>query len=171
MMKAMFESTDFIKWNIKQGHEFVRDIKFDSEIRDAILSKDNDNNYPLAWSLRNMFEQWDKWMGELGGNKVKRQLQIFNSNGVTVTRENISQLFFSDNPNGIAKTETVMVGIWPRRHEETRVLSPKIEDAMLKAYRSLGVRTATASREKSLSTLLLVISKALDDVIDNYCDL
>ena len=173
MMKAMFESTDFIKWNIEQGHEFVKDIKFDSEMRDAVLNKDHDNNYPLAWSLRNMFEQWDKWMGELGGNRVKRQLQIFNSNGVTVTRENISQLFFSDNPNGIAKTETVRE--WeicpPRRVERTKVLSPQIEDAMLKAYRSLGVKTATASREKSLSTLLLVISKALDDVIDNYCDL
>ena len=173
MMKAMFESTDFIKWNIEQGHEFVKDIKFDSEMRDAVLNKDHDNNYPLAWSLRNMFEQWDKWMGELGGNKVKRQLQIFNSNGVTVTRENISQLFFSDNRNGIAKTETVREGgvFGFGGHEVVRAVSPKIEDAMLKAYRSLGVKTATASREKSLSTLLLVISKALDDVIDNYCDL
>ena len=171
MMKAMFEAPDFIKWDIEQEHEFVKDIKFDSVMRNAVLNKDNDNNYPLAWSLRNMFEQWDKWMGELGGKKVRRQLNIFNSNGVT--RENISQHFFSDNPNGIAKTETVREGglFGFGGHEVVRAVSPKIEDAMLKAYRDLGVNTATASREKSLSTLLLVISKALDDVVDNYCDL
>lgn len=172
MMKAMFESPDFIKWNIEQGHEFVKDIKFDSEIRNAILDQDLDNNYPLAWSLRNMFKQWDKWMGELGGNVVKRKLHIFNSNGVT--RENISKLFFSENRNGIAKTETVkewVLGLPPRQVEKTSVLSPQIANAMLVAYRNLGNRKATASREKSLSTLLLVISKALDDVIDNYCDL
>ena len=64
-----------------------------------------------------------------------------------------------------------MYGFRPKHVEKTRVLSPKIEDAMLKAYRSLGVKTAIASKDKALSTLLLVISKALDDVIDNFCDL
>lgn len=173
MMKSMFESAAFIKWDMEQNHEFVQDIKFDLNMLNAVLKEDNKNNYPLAWSLRNMFEQWDKWMGELGGNKVKRQLRIFNSNDAKVTRENISQLFFSDNTNGIAKTETVREGgfLGFGGHEVVRTLSPRIEDAMLKAYRSLGVRTATASNDKALSTLLLVISKALDDVIDNYCDL
>ena len=175
MMKSMFESPDFIKWNIEQGHEFVEDIKFDFEMLSAVLNQDNDNKYPLAWSIRNIFGQWDKWINELGGNKVKRQLRIFNSNDVVVTRENISQLFFSNNSNGIAKTETykewTMDGFRPKHVEKTRILSPKIANAMLKAYRSLGVQTATASKDKALSTLLLVISKALDDVIDNFCDL
>lgn len=175
MMKSMFESPDFIKWDIEQEHEFVEDIKFDFEMLSAILNKSDEAKYPLAWSIRNIFEQWDKWINELGGNKVKRQLCIFNSNDVAVTRENISQLFFSNNSNGIAKTETykkwTIDGFRAKHVEKTRVLSPQIEDAMLKAYRSLGVKTAIASKDKALSTLLLVISKALDDVIDNFCDL
>lgn len=175
MMKTMFESPNFIKWNIEQGHEFVKNIKFDANMRDAILNNDNANNYTLAWGLRNLFSMWDKWLNELGGYnaRVKRQLRIFNTNEGNVTRDNISQLFFSDNPNGIAKTETVKEGgiFGFGGHEVIKAKSPLIEDAMLKAYRDLHINTATTSRDQALSTLLLVISKALDNVIDNNCDL
>ena len=144
-------------------------------MRDAILNNDNANNYTLAWGLRNLFSMWDKWLNELGGYnaRVKRQLRIFNTNEGNVTRDNISQLFFSDNPNGIAKTETVKEGgiFGFGGHEVIKAKSPLIEDAMLKAYRELHINTATTSRDQALSTLLLVISKALDNVIDNNCDL
>lgn len=173
MMKVMFEKDDFIKWNIEQNHEFVKDIKFDLEMLNAIRDSDSGNKYSLAWSLRNMFEQWDKWMRELGGGSVKRQLQIFNSDVNAITRENISKQFFSDNPNGIAKTETLKEWVWgfpPHQEEKTKILSPNIADAMLRAYRGLTIGPEEKTKDKSLSILLLDISKALDDVIDNYCD-
>lgn len=171
MMKCLFESPDFLQWAIAQNHSYVADIKFDQKILEAVTTEGKLNQYPEAWSLRMMFQQWDKWLGELGSNKVKRQFRIFNPDNSKVTRENISQLFFTDNEFGIAKTEQVRKGIPPfRTHYVTRVLSPQIEDALLYAYRSLGIRAATASRQNALSTLLLIISTALDKVINDNCN-
>lgn len=174
MMKYMFESPDFLKWGIDQNHEYVVDIKFSQEILGAVNDVNRLNNYSQAWCLRQFFDAWNLWMSDLkDAKRVKRQLVISSNDAKGITRDNISGKFYADNKNGIAKTETHKEGgfLGFGGKEVIGPKSPEIEDAMLQACRSLKISKATASESTALSTLMVIISKALDDVLANNCDL
>lgn len=169
MMKELFENDEFLKWSIVQGHVFVKNIGFTEIMRKAVLDVDSLSQYPKAWGLYNLFKQWDKWMTELSGTKVKRQMSLFNKTGVN--RENLTQKFFADSEYGIAKTKTSREGLFNPRHV-TKPILPEIEDALNTAFRAARFTNAGAvSQEDSLSYLLFVISSALDIVLDEKCNL
>ena len=171
LMKVMFEGKDFLKWNIDQNHKFTKEILFTKEMRKAVVNKSDLQKYPNAWGLANMFEQWDKWMKEMGDrNVIKRPFRIFDATNEPL-KNNVTQNFYTDNENGIAKTETereIVFGIPPRYKDKILILSPDIEDAMNKI--KLEVKSSISS-DKALANLLVTISKALDNVIDNNCNL
>lgn len=170
----MFESPDFLKWGIDQKHEYVVDIKFTDQMLSAANYDNRLNNYPQAWCLRKFFDAWNTWMSDLGNaRKVKRQFAISSNVAKGVTRDNISEKFFADNKYGIAKTETHKEGgfFGVGGKQVVGAKSPEIEDAMLEAYRSLKIDKATAASSTALSTLMIIISKALDNVLNNNCDL
>lgn len=173
LMKELFENKEFLKWSIEQKHPFVANIKFTEVMRGAVLNGDQLQNYPKAWGLYNIFEQWDKWMSELASNRVKRQVNLFNNAGVT--RENITQKFYTDTEFGIAKTEDnsslVWEGLMPKRIYKKEVILPAIEDALNEAFSEARINPKVFSQENSLSYLLYIISSALDKVLDNKCNL
>lgn len=166
MMKVMFENDDFLNWSLAQSHDFVLSTKFDNKILNAIRDEHNLPQYPKAWALNKFFKEWDLWFKELGASNLKRQLRIFDYNGVT--KENVSQKFYANSANGIAKTEEKREGLFKKR-TVTRVLSPRIEDEMHEAFKELKIETAKLTSEQSLPTILKIISKALDNVIDSNC--
>lgn len=169
IMKEMFENTDFLSWSIGQGHTFVKNIGFTEVMRKAVLDSDSLSSYPKAWGLYNLFKQWDKWISELSGNSVKRQMHLFDITGVT--RENLTQKFFADSEYGIAKTKQVREGFPFNIHYVTKAILPEIEDALNKAFSEAKFNTGLISQEASLSMLLYIISSALDKVIDEKCNL
>lgn len=169
MMKELFENKEFIEWSIVQKHLFVENIGFTEVMRKAVLEKASLSQYPKAWGLHNIFKQWDKWITELSSNRVKRQMHLFNKDGVT--RENITQKFFADSKFGAAKTTQVREGHIFNRRTVTQALLPEIEDALNKSFKDAKINSGLISQEASLSLLLYIISNALDKVIDEKCNL
>lgn len=173
LMKELFENDEFLKWSIEQRHPFVANIKFTEVMRGAVLDDNKLQDYPKAWGLHNIFKQWDKWMSELAGSKVKRQMNLYNRAGVT--RENVTQKFYTDTDSGIAKTVVdgswVLEGFKLNRIYKTEVVLPEIENALNDAFRGARINSQVVSQEKSLSYLLYIISSALDKVLDNKCNL
>lgn len=169
LLKEIFDNENFLKWSIGQEHQFVKNIKFTEVMRGAVLDTDKLPNYPKAWGLHHIFKQWDKWMSELSSNNVKRQIYLFNNAGVT--RENITQKFYADTEYGIANTKTEYEGSIFRRRPVTKAVLPEIEDALNEAFRNARINSQVISQENSLSYLIYIISRALDKVLDEKCNL
>ena len=170
MMKELFENNGdgFLKWAIANDSQYVRDVKFDRPKLDAVREENNGNLYQMAWALRHIFHEWDIWMSELS-ERGQRKLRIFDRNNVTI--DNLAQKFFTDSNYGIAKTETVWRGPFFKRRQETEIVPTNIANALLKSFRDFRFSAADAREGDALGKVLLIISNALDDVIDNNCAL
>lgn len=170
IMEELFRSPAFLEEDIKQNVEYVADIKFDKGMLEAVRKDECKNNYKEAAALRFFFKEWDRWLKELNNDPVARKFRIFNS-GALSTRKNITELFYTNDqdadgiPHGIAKTKRV--GVFSKKDQ---AIPLAIEDDMLEIFRNLG-NAAAISRPQALSTLIFVISKALDKAIKNKCNL
>jgi hypothetical protein len=139
-------------------------------MREAVQNSDSLTNYPEAWGLCNIFKQWNKWIVELSGNSVKRQLRLFNNDHVD--KKNITQKFYADSEYGIAQTKQVQEG-WPFNvHYVTKAILPEIENELINSFKKAGFNANNNQVGKyPLSQLLYIISTALDKVIDEKCNL
>lgn len=171
IMKVMFENKDFLHFFITSGRQnFVANIGFTDSVRAAVVGENG--TYAYAEGLKFIFDSWNKWTLQLENRHgaSSRTFMIFNN--TDVLRNNITSKFYSDNSEfGIAKTE--QRGLINRHLE---AVDPKIGDALNSAYRDLFPNGSLddASNVKEIMKLpyeLQIISKALDSVIENKCDL
>lgn len=177
MLELMMKNEEFMKKAIGKGpndlnSEFVNKIHFTEEIRTSIITNDIPKHVP-ATGLNQLFKEWDKWVADLSNSKAVRKMNLFN-HSVKTDGENITKNFCAEGEFGIAKTITKHVGgvLGMGGHDVTEALPPEILDAMFDVFRSLpDSMKRNVSEYQIIPYELLIISKALDKVINEKCSL
>ena len=169
MLEEILKNGEFLKKAISElNSKFVSELHFTEEVRMSTFT-DDVIKYKPATGLNHLLKEWDSWMGDLSAVGAVRKLRIFNDEVKTVDN-NFTSNFLADSGYGIAKTVTRKEGIFSRR-EVIDALKPAILDTMLEVYD----KNLTESMKKNVAEYqilpyeLLVISKALDRVIDEKC--
>lgn len=165
ILKVMFENDNFLKEAVSQKRSFVKNIKFTEEIRSAVV---NDyEQFESSYGINKLFKEWDKWLGELSGDKVKRKFMLCKDTK-TATVDDIFSYFYSEMEYGLAKTK-LCKPIFGKSY--TKPLEAQITDALLDTYNKLSENKILSvdDDKKILPALLKIVSDALDDVIANKC--
>ena len=170
MLEELLKNEAFLKKAISElKSAFVEELHFTDEVRVSTFT-DDVIKYKPATGLNKLLKEWDKWLGDLAEDGAVRKLRLFNQE-VKTDAENFTKNFLAESDFGIAKTETKKVG-WPFSKDVTVAKKPEILDTMLEVYRSLPESMKKNVAEyQILPYELLVISKALDKVIDDKCSL
>lgn len=171
MLKVIFQNVNFLKWAVDNNQNYVQGIGIDKMIIDSVAVPGKENSFAHAWGINNLFQEWDRWFGELGFANAKRPFMLYKSIS-DATDSNIAELFYSNEQSGkgIAKVKTKMVGTIFNRREEEVVVPAEIGEALKKVYEQRypnGLKGIES--EKKIGTLLKVISDALDNVIKDKC--
>ena len=173
MMKQLFYNSNFLEWAIKEKKDFVHNIGFTEDMRLAIANKNKVENFEFAWGVSHLIEEWSEWMDELGRKDRKRKFLIYDDND-KATDANITSKFYTETDTGIAKVIEHKTGLFGFGGKEYVPLDASVAKSMQKAYKALFPRgnandAMRIEDAKKLPVLLQIISKALDDVIDNKC--
>lgn len=172
LMEELLKSDELLKYAIETlKAKFVTDLHFTDEIRVSSIT-DGAIKHTPAIGLNGLLKDWDAWMSQLSDNEATRQLHLFDHTK-KLTRENVTQNFCSEGGEfGIAKTEQVRKGgmLGFGGTIVTQAINPKILDEMVSVYNTLPQSMKmNVSENQKLAYELLIISKALDNVLDNKC--
>ena len=170
MMEELRKNDEFLKYAICQlNSEFVSGFHFTDEVRVSTFT-DNVIKHKPAIGLNHLLKEWDSWTGDLAADNAVRKLRIFNQE-VKTDANNFTKNFLTESDYGIAKTKTESKGFFNKKFV-TLALKPGILDTMLDVYKNLPESMKKNVAEyQILPYELLVISKALDRVIDEKCSL
>jgi len=170
MLKEMFYSSgeSFLKWAIDIRKDYCDRTGFNEPFRLSVCGQSSANSQ--AWGIANLFREFDKWMSELSSDRVSRPFLLFNSSAQNVNGDNITKEFYSERKEdevnfGIAKSE--LKGFFKKT---LAAVKADIANEMQNAYNQLypgGIKQADTA--KTLSILLKIISKALDNVLEKNC--
>lgn len=171
MFELILKNDSFLKYAISDQMQasFVKEIGFTDQVRTSTYS---DNiQYKFASGLNGLLKDWDLWLSQLADNNAKRQLMIYNHE-VNTSGDDITKNFFANGEFGIAKSIIERQGFFINRREVEKAMTPDILDAMLAAYKELpDEMKRNVSEFQILPLEMLVISKALDKVIEDKCSL
>lgn len=176
LLKELFENEKFLQDDIEQKRVHVNNISFSDTMRKAAIDEKQLKNCECAWGLYHLFKEWDIWTDELSNSTSningKRRFILFDNKQV-VTSDNITSLFHSAEVKGIAKTKQVRTGTFLGMggHTETVAVDPEIKEELAQAFNNLHLSGLVTDRVPSYSYLMLIISKALDKVLDNKCNI
>ena len=169
MMHELFANDSFLKWAIKEKKDYVANIGFTESMRMSLIDERSSQQVSYSYGFYHIIQAWLKWIDDLGRDKAKRQFLLYDKN-MSPTDDNLTKMFYSNGKAGIAKTEKVMVGIpFVNQHEVERVVPARVAESLQKVYRALNIKDQTIEEAKRLPIMLQIISKALDDVIENKC--
>ena len=170
MMEEILKNDEFLKKAISELNSvFVSEIHFTDEVRVSTFT-DNVIKHKPATGLNHLLKEWDSWTGDLAADSAVRNLRIFNQE-VKTDADNFTKNFLTESDYGIAKTETKK-DRWFSSKVVTVALRPGILDTMLDVYKNLPESMKKNVAEyQILPYELLIISKALDKVIDEKCSL
>ncbi|MBQ3732478.1 MAG: hypothetical protein II859_00775 [Bacteroidales bacterium] len=180
MMKWLFTESDLLQDDIKENRRFVHNIGFNESMRESVVTRDEQKlrQFPYAWGLNYLFRAWDEWTRNLTNpnNRVpsKRKMSFVKSGAVN--EDMLTQMFYTDHEHGWGIANVKQVGRWPRQPHPEPVPS-EIKDALIDAYDTLVKQKVlpgsdtTVEDYKKLPYLLLIISKALDSIIGNKCNI
>jgi len=170
LLEILMKNPEFLKKAIGELRSvFVNDIHFTEEVRNSIVTDDM-IKHQFATGLNHLFKEWDLWVGDLSNTEAVRRLNLFN-NEVRTDGDNITKNFCAEGDFGIAKTETKKQGFFSKK-EVTEALSPQILDAMFDVYKALDdSMKKDVADYKIIPYELLIISKALDKVLNEKCSL
>lgn len=171
MMKVIFQNDNFLKFAIKNNHKYVTGLGIDNTIVESVAVAGRDSSFAHSWGINNLFQEWDKWIDDLGATNAKRPFMLYKSVS-DANDNNIAELFYSDEKDGkgIAKVETRRVGPPFFRHDEQYVVPAEVGEELLKVYCNCYSKGLSGvDSERKIGTLLKIISDALDNVIKNRC--
>lgn len=168
LLEIMMKNPEFLKKAIGELHSvFVDEIHFTEEVRNSIVTDDMIKHQP-ATGLNHIFKEWDQWVADFTNTTAVRRLNLFNHE-VKTDGDNITKNFCAEGDFGIAKTETKRTGLFSKK-EVTEALSPQILDVMFEIYKALpDSMKRNVGEHQIVPYELLVISKALDKVLDEKC--
>ena len=174
MLNIVLKGNDFLKFAYDTAKQpFVRDIHFTEEVLQSILTK-GDIKHTQATGLNGLLKEWDFWMEQLADNDAIRTLKIYNKE-TTTTRDNFTQNFYSESDGfGIARTKQEtkggFFGLYGK--QVTVAQNPEILDIMRQVYDKLPESMKrNVSENQVVAYELLILSKALDRVIDEKCSI
>ena len=168
MLEEILKNDEFLKKAISElKSTFVSDLHFTEEVRLSTFTN-SVIKYKPATGLNHLLKEWDSWLGDLSAAGAIRKLRIFND-GVKTEDLSFTSNFLADSGYGVAKTETKKGGLFSRK-EVTEPVKPAILTTMFEVYKDLPESMKKDVAEyQILPYELLVISKALDKVIDEKC--
>lgn len=171
MMLQLFKDADFIKRGIEQKQPYVHNLGYKETMRQNVISATSADSNVTAWGLNHMIEAWTEWMDQLNDNSAKRKFGIYNDQA-SANDADLTSRFYSNTGFGVAKTKLHKNYIWSKPVEVA--VDADIQEALHKAYRELYPKGSENDAlhfndEERLPRLLQIISKALDEVIDQRC--
>lgn len=171
MLEEMLKNEVFLKKAISElKSDFVAELHFTEEVLQSTIT-DGIIKHKQATGLNKLLKEWDQWLEDLGAEAASRKMRLFNQE-VKTDADNFTKNFLAESSYGIAKTKTSSSGIIFNRKEVTEAISPKILDTMHEVYKGLPQAMKTNVTEyQTIAYELLVISKALDKVLDEKCSL
>lgn len=169
MMHELFANDSFLKWAIEEKKDYVHNIGFTESMRMSLIDERSSQQVSYSYGFYHIIQAWLKWIDDLGRDKAKRQFLLYNKS-ISPTDDNLTEMFYSNGKAGIAKTKKVKEGIpFVNQHEVERVVPARVAESLQKVYRALNIKDQTIEEAKRLPIMLQIISKALDDVIENKC--
>ena len=173
MMIQLFRDHDFLDTSITEKNPYVENLGFKNEMRKWVVDRNQADSSVTSWGLNNLIFEWEKWMNELGDDDAKRKFRIYDDNN-SATDKDLTTKFYCETGFGIAKTEWKGTGFLGMGEKKEFAIAPDIQEALASVYRRLYPKGSQNDAlkfrdEERLPRLLQIISKALDDVIDNKC--
>lgn len=165
IMREMFYSSgqSMLEWAIETQKNYVQNIGFTEVFRKSVIGQNS--SCAQAWGLQALLKEFDCWLGDLSSATARRPFMLFNETS-NVNGDDITTKFYSENEFGIAKAKET--GVFSK---SIVAVKADIASEMQKAYNTLYPRLNknNVSQNQTLSMLLKIISKALDNVLDKNC--
>lgn len=174
MMIQLFKDGAFLQTSITQKHSYAHNIGFSEPMRQQVVDEKLAANNVNSWGLNKLIAEWVKWMDELGSEDANRKFRIYNNNE-EATDNDITSKFYSETGFGVAKTRIAKTGLLGILGDKVEVaVDAEVQEALAEAYNALHPKgnksdALTITDEQRLPLLLQIISKALDQVIDERC--
>lgn len=161
IMKRMFECDDFIKIAIDNKAPYVKDLNFTTP--QLLTVRGGQTGNAPCEVLHEIFSHWDYWITALKtGN---RKFNFLNEQQMSTKNPLVGFYTEKNNNFGLAKTETKTEFTFSGINRIEVAKDANLGNHLNKAAKALNLNPGSIGANDSLPMLLLVISKALDEVI------